>query len=148
MAHILVVEDNPVVRMLAELHLESAGHTVMTASNGDEALQLVSVIRPDLILSDLNMPNLDGFGLLRAVRERQDLASVPVIFLTMHDDMDRFRLSTELGANDYLNKPINRNALLNSINKCLSAARNSGAQQAPRVSLSESEEIPGDSDQS
>lgn len=121
MAHILVVEDNPVVRMLAEHHLESGGHTVMTAADGVEALQLASVVRPDLILSDIEMPKLDGFGLLNALRANQNLAAVPVIFLTMYDDMDTFRRTRELGVNDYVNKPINSTVLLESIRRCLAA---------------------------
>jgi len=121
LAHILVVEDNPVVRMLAEHHLESGGHTVMTAADGVEALQLASVVRPDLILSDIEMPKLDGFGLLNALRANQNLAAVPVIFLTMYDDMDTFRRTRELGVNDYVNKPINSTVLLESIRRCLAA---------------------------
>ena len=127
MAHILVVEDNPVVRMLVEQHLESAGHTVMTGADGIEALQLASAIRPDLILSDLEMPNLDGFGLLSAVRARKDLAAVPLIFLTMFDDMETFRRSTTLGADDFVNKPFNRDVLLDAIQRCLAKARNAAA---------------------
>ena len=123
MAHILIVEDNPVVRMLAEHHLESGGHTVMTAADGVEALQLVSVMRPDLILSDIDMPRLDGLGLLKVLRENPELASIPVIFLTMYDDMETFRLTREMGADDYVNKPINQTTLLVSIRNCL-AARN------------------------
>ncbi len=123
MAHILIVEDNPVVRMLAEHHLESGGHTVMTAADGIEALQLVSVMRPDLILSDIDMPRLDGLGLLKVLRENPELASIPVIFLTMYDDMETFRLTREMGADDYVNKPINQTTLLVSIRNCL-AARN------------------------
>ena len=105
--------------MLAEHHLESAGHTVTTSTNGEEALQLAAAVRPDLILSDLDMPFMDGFELLRAVRAHPDLAAVPVIFLTVHDDMNSFRLSTELGATDYVNKPINRTVLLETIRRCL-----------------------------
>lgn len=122
-AHILVVEDNPVVRMLAEQHLESAGHTVMTAADGNEALQLASAVRPDLILSDLDMPNLDGFGLIAALRARADLAGVPVIFLTAFDDMETFHRITQLGADDFVNKPINRTALLAAIDRCIDLAR-------------------------
>jgi len=123
LAHILVVEDNPVVRMLAEHHLESGGHTVMTAADGVEALQLVSVMRPDLILSDIDMPNMDGLGLLTALRADPELAGLPVIFLTMYEDMDTFRRTKALGVNDYVNKPINGTVLLESIRRCLDAAR-------------------------
>lgn len=122
LAHILVVEDNPVVRMLAEAHLEAGGHTVMTAADGNEALQLVSVLRPDLILSDIDMPNLNGLDLLNALRADPRLAQVPVIFLTMYDDMDTFRQTRALGVDDYVNKPINGAVLLESIRRCLAAA--------------------------
>ncbi|MBM3347091.1 MAG: response regulator [Betaproteobacteria bacterium] len=133
-AHILVVEDNPVVRMLAEQHVESAGHTVMTAADGREALLLAAAVRPDLILSDLDMPNLDGFGLIAALRARADLAGVPVIFLTAFDDMETFHRITQLGADDFVNKPINRTALLGAIDRCIALARQSTASGSARPS--------------
>lgn len=123
LAHILIVEDNPVVRMLVEQHLESAGHTVMTAADGNEALLLATAIPPDIVLSDVQMPNLDGFGLLAALRARTGLAAVPVIFLTSHEDMETFRRSAMLGADDFVNKPVNRQALLSAIDGCLARAR-------------------------
>ena len=119
MAHILIVEDNPVVRMLLEAHLEAAAHTVMSAANGDEALQLVAAVKPDLVISDLDMPNLDGFGLLKALRADPAVADLPVIFLTGHDDLATFRRSAMSGANDFVNKPINRDVLLRAIGNCL-----------------------------
>jgi CheY-like chemotaxis protein len=121
--HILLVEDNPVVRMLAEHHLESGGYTVMAAANGVEALQLASVVRPDLVLSDIDMPELDGLGLLRALRADPRLSAIPVIFLTMYDDMETFRLTREMGVDDYVNKPIQGPVLLESIRRCLAASR-------------------------
>ena len=119
MAHILIVEDNPVVRMLLEAHLEAASHTVMAAANGDEALQLAAAVKPDLVISDLDMPGLDGFGLLKALRADSALADLPVIFLTGHDDPDTFRKSAVSGVNDFVNKPINRDVLLRAIGNCL-----------------------------
>jgi CheY-like chemotaxis protein len=83
----------------------------------------VSVARPDLVLSDIDMPNLDGLGLLSALRANPDMAAVPVIFLTMYDDMETFRQTREEGADDYVNKPINGPVLLESIRRCLAAAR-------------------------
>ena len=131
MAHILVVEDNPVVRMLVEQHLESAGHTVMTAADGNEALLLAAAVRPDVVLSDIQMPNLDGFGLLTALRARPDLAAVPVIFLTSYEDMETFRRSASLGADDFVNKPVHRNALLAAIDGSLAKARRSAPPRDP-----------------
>lgn len=113
--------------MLVEMHLESAGYTVMTAADGNEALQLAEVMRPDLILSDLDMPNLDGFGLLSAIRASGTLAAIPFIFLTIHDEIDVYHRSTMLGADDYVNKPVNRTVLLASISKCLTSARDAAA---------------------
>lgn len=118
-AHILIVEDSPVVRMLLQMHLETAAHTVMSASDGNEALQLAAAMRPDLVISDVDMPNLDGYGLLDALRADKNLATIPVIFLTMHDDIETFRRSTLSGAADFVNKPINRDVLLNAIDHCL-----------------------------
>ena len=120
MAHILVVEDDPDTRMLVQLHLESAEHTVTAAADGGEALRLAAARRPDLILTDLDMPHLDGFGLLEAVRANGAFATVPVIFLTSRDDRDTFRMSMQLGADDFVNKPVNRRVLLGAITARLS----------------------------
>ena len=119
MAHILIVEDNPVVRMVAQEHLKSAGYEVTTASDGQEALGLFDSMIPDLILSDIEMPRLDGIGLLTAIRSRLHISDIPIIFLTMHSDMETFRHTAALGADDYVNKPINRTVLLESINRLL-----------------------------
>lgn len=131
MAHILVVEDNPVVRMLVEQHLESVGHTVMTAADGNEALLLASAVLPDIVLSDVEMPKLDGFGLLAALRARPDLAAVPVIFLTSYEDMETFRRSASLGADDFVNKPVNRSALFAAIDGCLARSRRTTQRREP-----------------
>jgi len=80
------------------------------------------------------MPNLDGFGLIAALRARADLAGVPVIFLTAFDDMQTFHRITKLGANDFVNKPINRTALLIAIDCCIERARQSFAAKNDQLS--------------
>ena len=114
-ANILVVEDDPTIRELVRLHLASANHEVITASDGLQGLQMAVSKRPDIIISDVQMPNMDGFGMLAAVRANDQTASIPVIFLTALDDRDSFRKSMNLGADDFLNKPVKRNELLNAI---------------------------------
>ncbi|HEX4325624.1 MAG TPA: protein kinase [Burkholderiales bacterium] len=131
MANILVVEDDPTIRELVRLHLASANHDVITASDGLQGLQLAVNRLPDIIVSDVQMPNMDGFGMLAAVRANEQTASIPVIFLTALDDRDSFRKSMNLGADDFLNKPVKRNELLNAITgrlKRLEGQRLSGSQ--------------------
>ena len=149
MANILVVEDDPTIRELVRLHLASANHEVITASDGLQGLQLAVNRLPDIIVSDVQMPNMDGFGMLAAVRANEQTASIPVIFLTALDDRDSFRKSMNLGADDFLNKPVKRNELLNAITgrlKRLEGQRLSGSQplmlseeaQAKRAASNES----------
>jgi class 3 adenylate cyclase/CheY-like chemotaxis protein len=114
-ANILVVEDDPTIRELVRLHLSSANHEVMTASDGLQGLQMAVSRLPDIIISDVQMPNMDGFGMLAAVRANDQTASIPVIFLTAMDDRESFRKSMNLGADDFLHKPVKRSELLNAI---------------------------------
>ena len=130
MANILVVEDDPTIRELVRLHLASANHDVITAADGLQGLQLAVSKLPDIIISDVQMPNMDGFGMLAAVRANEQTALIPVIFLTALDDRDSFRKSMNLGADDFLNKPVKRSELLNAITgrlKRLEGNRQSGA---------------------
>ena len=130
MANSLVVEDDPTIRELVRLHLASANHDVITAADGLQGLQLAVSKLPDIIISDVQMPNMDGFGMLAAVRANEQTALIPVIFLTALDDRDSFRKSMNLGADDFLNKPVKRSELLNAITgrlKRLEGNRQSGA---------------------
>ena len=115
MANILVVEDDPTIRELVRLHLASANHEVITAADGLQGLQMAVSEMPDIIISDVQMPHMDGFGMLAAVRANEQTASIPVIFLTALDDRDSFRKSMNLGADDFLHKPVKRSELLNAI---------------------------------
>jgi DNA-binding response OmpR family regulator len=114
-ASILIVEDDPTIRELVRLHLTSASHEVLTAVDGLQGLQMAVSNRPDVIVSDVQMPNMDGFGMLAAVRANEQTSSIPVIFLTALDDRDSFRKSMNLGADDFLSKPVKRAELLNAI---------------------------------
>lgn len=106
---ILVVDDDQSLRELLRLHLSSAGYDVTTASDGIEAGYAVLRSPPDLILTDVNMPHMNGYEFVEALKSEKALASIPVIFLTSMDEADRGK---QLGAAGYLNKPIRADKLL------------------------------------
>jgi DNA-binding response OmpR family regulator len=103
--HILVVDDDAwILRMVATV-LERRGYSVETSTDGEDALQRALARTPDLLITDVMMPKLDGWGLVRQLRARRDLAMLPVIFLTaLASEDDRIR-GFRLGADDYLSKP-------------------------------------------
>jgi DNA-binding response OmpR family regulator len=102
---VLIVDDDPwILRMVSTL-LEKRGYQIATASDGEEGLMRADALKPDLIITDVMMPKLDGWALVRALRSRPELALVPVIFLTaLGGEEDRIR-GFRLGADDYLPKP-------------------------------------------
>ena len=105
-ARILVVEDNPANLELVHYLLEKAGHTVLTAEDGGQGLEIARRERPDLVLSDLQMPVLDGYELLARLRADPLLHTVPVIALTAYSMAgDRHKVLLA-GFNGYLPKPI------------------------------------------
>lgn len=106
---ILVVDDDQSLRELLRLHLSSAGYEVNTASDGIEAGYAVLRSPPDLILTDVNMPHMNGYEFVAALKSEPALARIPVIFLT---SMEEFERGKELGAVGYLNKPIRADRLL------------------------------------
>ncbi len=99
---VLLVDDSPVIRAMVSEILASAGLSVMTASDGEEALALIAKEEPDLIVSDIEMPKLDGFGLLERVRQRSQ--RIPMIMLTTRADVQDRQRATTLGANAYVLK--------------------------------------------
>jgi two-component system OmpR family response regulator len=106
---ILIVDDDPRLRELVRLALERAGHAVIAAANGAQALVQVARERPDMILLDVGLPEMDGFETCRRIRAGSD---VPILFLTARDDeIDRV-LGLELGADDYVTKPFSPRELV------------------------------------
>jgi two-component system, sensor histidine kinase and response regulator len=105
-ASILVVDDQPINVQLLKRKLERAGLAVVTASNGLEALEQVKVHRPDLILLDLMMPDMDGIEVCQRLQERSDTRSIPVIFVTARTTKESKLEGLAVGAVDYITKPI------------------------------------------
>ena len=106
---ILVVDDDQSLRELLRLHLSSAGYEVSTAADGIEAGNAVLKSPPDLIITDVNMPHMDGYTFVEALKADKTLPKIPVIFLTSMDDFERGR---ELGAVGYITKPVRADRLL------------------------------------
>ena len=117
-ARILVVDDDDSLRELLRMHLASAGYDVSTASDGISAGYMVLKNPPDLILSDVSMPHMDGFEFVAALRADKALAHIPVIFLTSMEEGDN--RGKELGAVGYLTKPVRADRLLELVAKHVS----------------------------
>lgn len=110
---ILVVDDDDSMRELIRIHLSSAGYEVTTAADGIAAGYLVLENPPDLILSDVNMPHMDGFEFVSALKADKSLPYIPVIFLTSDEEGDH--RGKELGAVGYLTKPVRAEKLLQMV---------------------------------
>jgi putative two-component system response regulator len=120
---LLIVEDNHELRNGLKEMLTFEGYTVMTAANGLEALEQMKAISPDLIVSDVNMPGMDGFEFFEAVRSRTEGVSIPFIFLSARGDREDVMRGKNLGAEDYLVKPLTRAELLSAIQARLTRFR-------------------------
>ncbi len=112
---IVVIEDNPDVRNNLNEILDSAGYTVETAPNGEVGIEVIKRTHPDLVLCDIMMPELDGYGVLKAVRENSAVASTPFVFLTAKTARDDLSKGMELGADDYIMKPFTIAELLKRV---------------------------------
>lgn len=112
---ILLIEDNPEIRDNTHELLEIAGYHVFSAQNGKEGVEMALAETPDLIICDVMMPELDGYGVLHILNKDKKTAGVPFIFLTAKTEKADIRKGMDLGADDYLTKPFERTDLLNAI---------------------------------
>lgn len=119
MASILIIEDDPSLRDTLRIHLTSAGYSVQVAADATEAIRAILTGVPDLILSDVSLPYMDGFELLEVLRRDESTRSVPVILLTGLVDDESYVRGLKLGASAYLTKPVLRADLLREISAAL-----------------------------
>lgn len=113
---VLVVDDEPAMLKVSELTLTQAGYNVLTLDDPREALEEIREgLRPDVIVSDVSMPNMDGFQFYERVREVPELRAVPFLFLTALEDRASMRRGMTLGADDYLTKPVKKEELLEAV---------------------------------
>ena len=115
MKKILVIEDNKDILENTSEILELSHYQVFAASNGKEGVATALASKPDLILCDIMMPELDGYGVLHMVQKNPELQNIPFIFLTAKTEKDEVRKGMSLGADDYITKPFDPTDLLNAI---------------------------------
>ncbi len=115
MKKILIIEDDKVMRENTAEILGLARYEVITADNGKKGAQTAIDTHPDLIVCDIMMPELDGYGVLHILSKNPETASIPFIFLTAKAEKSEFRKGMDLGADDYLTKPFEETELLNAI---------------------------------
>lgn len=116
MSKILAIDDESRMLDLICAFLEHDDHEVKTATSGKAGIELAKTFAPELILCDVQMPDMDGYEVLKSVRETESLSSVPFVFLTGLDDMKHLRQGMNLGADDYLTKPFSYADLSEAIN--------------------------------
>lgn len=130
MTTILLIEDNDTIRENTAEILSLTGYRVLTAGNGKIGVELALQVRPDLIICDIMMPVLDGYGVLHIVNKNPQLTGIPFIFLTAKTDRTDVRRGMDLGADDYLTKPFDESELLNAIEGRLNRFRHIGTPEA------------------
>ncbi len=109
---ILVIEDNADVRDNMKELLSLAGYNVISSANGKQGLEMILKDKPDLILCDIMMPELDGYGVLRALSNNPEVSSIPFVYMTAKTRRSDFRKGMDLGADDYLTKPYTGDELI------------------------------------
>ena len=115
MEKILVIEDNDLLRENISEILSMEGYDVFSAENGLVGVEKATAQNPDLIVSDVNMPVMDGFEVLEALRANDSVKTIPFIFLTVKNTMNELRTGMNLGADDYLTKPFDMRQLLTAV---------------------------------
>ena len=123
MKTILFADDSATVRYIVREYLESEGYSLIEASDGKQALRLIKNRDPDLVLLDLQMPEIDGFAVCEAVKNDLD---IPVVILTSMDDETDRDWAMECGADEYLTKPVDQEKLLECTNRYLNRENSTG----------------------
>lgn len=117
--HILVVDDEPAWLDTVSMVLEKKGYEVKAVRNGTDALAVLSHFKPDLILSDVRMPDMNGFDFLDKLKQNPIVSSTPVVFLSAIDDFHAKKVAREMGAADYITKPLDEQDMFLTLEKYL-----------------------------
>lgn len=116
-SNILVVDDSRTTRKFLTAVLKGGGYNVITAENGIEALERLSSINVDIIITDLNMPQMDGLEFIRTIRENDDYSKIPILLLTTEGEDRGRKQGLEAGATAYMAKPIEPEIFLGAVKK-------------------------------
>jgi len=117
MGKIVVADDHPAIVRLVQLALETDGHQVLTAYNGAAALRLVQEERPELVVLDVVMPELDGYRVLSRIKSDPELQHIPVLMLTVKSEPEDITLGVGIGADCYLTKPFNPSDIVSVVRR-------------------------------
>lgn len=140
-ATVLVVDDDTTVRMVAREILEQADFKVEEASNGKEALEMFSIVQPDIILLDISMPKMDGFEVCSILRKKQRGEDIPILMVTGTNDLESINRAYEVGATDFITKPINWLILNQRVRYMLRASNAFNQLQKSKAILSKAQSI-------
>lgn len=116
---VLVVDDEPMTRDLLRMMLRPAGFEIFEAEDGLDALEKVKKRKPDVIILDVMMPNLDGIGMCAILRQQEETAHIPVLMLSAKTHLNAVEEGMRAGATKYLSKPVSRKELIQHINEVL-----------------------------
>lgn len=119
MASILVLDDSASVRQLIRTALEPSGHAIVGAANGVQGLKLVEQAKFDLVITDLNMPEMDGLTFIREFRKRNDHKGVPIVFVTTESSEHLKQEAKSMGATGWITKPFSAPQLSRVVEKVL-----------------------------
>ena len=119
---ILVAEDSLMLRKVACFPLEKAGYKILEANNGIEAIEAMSKNDVDMIVTDLNMPGMDGFELIEKVKAEEKFKHIPIIILSTEGKREMVMKGLTLGANSFLQKPIKPDLMLQEVKRLLEKA--------------------------
>jgi CheY-like chemotaxis protein len=118
-ARVLVVEDNPTNARLTSHMLLAGGYQVLLAADGHEGVEMARRLVPDLVLTDLQMPGLDGLGLARLLKQTPETAGIPIVALTAHAMTDHRDRALEAGCVAFISKPIRLQSFLSEVHNVL-----------------------------
>ncbi|MFA0733095.1 MAG: hypothetical protein LKKZDAJK_002825 [Candidatus Fervidibacter sp.] len=126
-AKILVADDDPAILELVRINLEARGYQVLTVDNGADAIRIAMREKPDLLILDVLMPEVDGYEVMRVLKESPETAHIPIVVLTAYASDAGAMVSWMQGAESYLAKPFNPEELLMVVDRLLSSESSSEA---------------------
>jgi DNA-binding response OmpR family regulator len=121
---ILVADDDPMIRKLLRIMLETANHTVFEAHNGQDAIEKVHTIHPDAMILNIRMPEIDGISVCHMLRHDKETAVLPILILSGQAHLTAVNKGLLAGANRYLTKPMSRSILLQNLDEVLNEQAN------------------------
>jgi DNA-binding response OmpR family regulator len=122
-ATVLVVDDDPVILKLLEVNFEMEGFEVVRAADGAEGLERARAVLPDIVVLDVMMPRMTGYEVAKALREHDDTARIPIIFVTARAQSSDIERGMELGVDDYITKPFDPLDLIDRVNTLLARSQ-------------------------